>query len=403
MGHTTGLEGSGAPRFGQAKPPAAPKPCQCAEHQDRLWWGRRFRLPCLSLRHIAIILLAMAVPFAARGEDIWKGVGRIVAVGDVHGDLPAFTEVLRASGVIDRDNNWTGGKTHLVQDGDLLDRGPDSRKLIELLMKLEKQARAAGGEVHCLIGNHETMNLYGDLRYVSAADYASYQTDDSSALRDKAYKQHVDDLRHDPQTASMEPDDAYRKKWEATHPLGFVERQAYFSSTGAAGKWIRGHNAVIKINDLIFLHGGISPKYAKFSVRKFNDEISREVRDFSKLEGGVAMDEEGPLWYRGLAQDDEQQLTPHVKSVLERLGAKYIVIAHTPTKGGMVLPRFEGKVLMIDVGLSQVYGSHSACLIVEDGKAQALHRGNKVPLPMMPADLTRYLNQIRNIESMPRP
>jgi len=346
------------------------------------------------------ILLAAAMPLAA--EDTWKGVSRIVAVGDVHGDLVQFTGVLRSAGLVDRDNNWTGGKTHLVQNGDLLDRGPESRKLIELLMKLEKQSRGAGGEVHSLIGNHETMNLYGDWRYVSAADYASYKTEDSEALRDKAYKQHLEELRHNPQTESMQPDDAYRKKWDTTHPLGFFERQAYFSANGAGGKWIRGHNAVIKINDMIFLHGGISPKYAKLSVRKFNDEVSKEVRDFSKLEGGVAMDQDGPLWYRGLAQGDENELAPHVTSVLEHLGAKYIVIGHTPTRG-MVLPRFGGQVLMIDVGLSQFYGAHTACLLVEDGKPTALHRGNKVALPMMPADLTRYLNQIKNIDTMPRP
>jgi hypothetical protein len=348
------------------------------------------------------ILLAMAVSGGIWAEDAWKDVARVVAVGDVHGDLAQFTGVLRSAGVIDRDNNWSGGKTHLVQDGDLFDRGPDSRKLIELLMKLEKQARAAGGEVHCLIGNHETMNLYGDWRYVSAADYASYQTGDSATLREKAYKQHLEELQHNPQTASVEPDAAYRKKWESTHPLGFAERQAYFSVNGAAGKWIRGHNAVIKINDMIFLHGGISPKFEKYSVRKFNDEVSKEIHDFSKLEGGVVMDQEGPLWYRGLAQDDEQQLAEHVKSVLERLGAKYIVIAHTPTKG-MVLPRFGGQVIMIDVGLSQVYGGHSACLVVEGGKPFALHRGNKVMLPMTPADLSRYLSQIRSIDMMPHP
>jgi calcineurin-like phosphoesterase family protein len=348
------------------------------------------------------ILLAMAVLGALWGEDTWKRVDRIVAVGDVHGDLAQFTGVLRSAGVIDRDNNWSGGKTHLVQDGDLFDRGPDSRQLIELLMKLEKQARGAGGEVHCLIGNHETMNLYGDWRYVSAPDYASYQTNDSASLRDKAYQQHVEEMRHNPQTAAVEPDEAYRKKWESTHPLGFVERQAYFSANGAAGKWIRGHNAVIKINDMIFLHGGISPKFAKYSVHKFNDEVSNEIRDFSKLEGGVVMDQEGPLWYRGLAQDDEKELAAHVKAVLERLGAKYIVIAHTPTKG-MILPRFDGKVLMIDVGLSQFYGAHTACLVVENGKPFALHRGNKVALPMMPADIARYLSQIRAIDMMPRP
>jgi hypothetical protein len=353
-------------------------------------------------RIFQIVLIAIVSQSGAPAEDTWKGVKRIVAVGDVHGDLAQFTGVLRAAGVIDRDTNWSGGKTHLVQTGDLLDRGPDSRKLIELLMKLEKQARHAGGEVHCLIGNHEAMNLYGDLRYVSAADYASYQTADSAALRDQAFKQHVEDLRQNPQTSSTEVDDAYRKKWDSTHPLGFVERQVYFSTNGVAGKWIRGHNAVIKINDLVFLHGGISPKYAAFPIRKFNEEVSKELRDFSKLEGGIVMDEDGPLWYRGLAQDDEASLAPHVNAVLERLGAKYLVIAHTPTKG-MILPRVGGKVLMIDVGLSGVFGGHSACLLVEGGKPEALHRGTKVALPLMPADLTRYLSEVKNIEATARP
>ena len=345
------------------------------------------------------LLLAALFLLVCNGsaEDTWKAVDRIVAVGDVHGDLPQFTSVLRAAGVIDRENNWSGGKTHLVQTGDLLDRGPDSRNLIDLLMKLEKQAREAGGEVHCLIGNHESMNLYGDLRYVSAADFAAYRTEQSEAVREKAYKQHLEELRHNPQTASVQPDEAYRKKWDASHPLGFFERQSFFSANGAYGKWFRGHNAVIRINDMVFLHGGISPKYAKYSIRKMNDEISKELRDFSKLEGGSAMDQEGPLWYRGLAQGDEQQLAPHVKGLLERLGAKTIVIGHTPTRG-MVMPRFEGKVLMIDVGLSAVYGSHTACLLVEDGKQFAMHRGEKVPLPSMPADVQRYLAQIRALD-----
>jgi hypothetical protein len=213
----------------------------------------------------------------------------------------------------------------------------------------------------------------------------------------------LEDLKNNPQTASVEPDDAYRKKWDATHPLGFVERQAYFSVNGAGGKWIRGHNAVIKINDLVFLHGGISPKYGKYSIRKFNEDVSKELKDFSKLEGGVVMDQEGPLWYRGLAQDDEKTLAQHVDAVLENLAAKYIVIAHTPVRQGTVMPRFEGKVLMIDVGLSQVYGAHNACLLVQNGKPQTLYRGNKVALPIMPVDLPRYLSEIKNLGTSPNP
>src|SRR5207248_1697127 len=116
-------------------------------------------------------------PVAKRQEteqDVWTGVERIVAVGDVHGDYEQFTGVLASAGLIDGHGDWTGGKTHLVQNGDIVDRGPDSRAVMDLLMKLEKQAAAAGGAVHALIGNHEAMNVYGDLRYVSPGEFASY-------------------------------------------------------------------------------------------------------------------------------------------------------------------------------------------------------------------------------------
>ena len=190
------------------------------------------------------------------------------------------------------------------------------------MMALEKQAHAAGGAVHCLIGNHEAMNLYGDLRYVSPADFASYQTDQSASLRDEAYQRHLDGLRKDPQTAGLVSDDAYRQKWERTHPPGFFERQASFAAAGNFGKWIRGHSTIIRINDMVFLHGGIGPKYARLNIRKINDEVSKELQDFSKLNEGMVGDREGPLWYRGLAEGEEKPLQEHVRGMLERMGAK---------------------------------------------------------------------------------
>src|SRR5690349_13947042 len=124
-------------------------------------------------------LFVCALAPAARPQDTFENVQRIVAVGDVHGDYSQLVNVLQAAGVIDRKNKWTGGKTHLVQTGDVLDRGPDSRKAMDLLMELETQALKAGGRVHALLGNHETMNLYGDLRYVSKEEYASYTNGNS--------------------------------------------------------------------------------------------------------------------------------------------------------------------------------------------------------------------------------
>ena len=349
---------------------------------------------------LLVVALAPALCFA---DDTWSGVERIVAVGDVHGDFEAFTSVLRGAGVIGAGNKWTGGKTHLVQVGDIPDRGPDTRKIMDLLMTLEKQARQAGGMVHALIGNHEAMDMYGDLRYVTPEEFAAFRDANSERMRNLYYDQFVENLKNTtPKESLPDFDDAFKTRWMAEHPPGWVEHRAQFSSDGKYGKWIRSHDAVIKINDTVFLHGGISPKYANTRMRDFNKEVAAELEDFKKLEGGMVMDDDGPLWYRGLAQGSEAELGDHVSGVLERLGAKYIVIGHTPTRG-MVTPRFGGRVLLIDVGLSRHYGSHRACLVVESGKQYAMHRGHRVLLPTnMGTDMMRYQQEVARLDQAAR-
>ncbi|MEM9388394.1 MAG: metallophosphoesterase [Pseudomonadota bacterium] len=98
----------------------------------------------------------------------------MIAFGDVHGDYEALHRLLSFAEVIDGDDRWIAGSKHLVSVGDLLDRGPDSRRVMDLLMGLETQAQAAGGPVHVLIGNHEQMNLTGDLRYVAKEEFAAF-------------------------------------------------------------------------------------------------------------------------------------------------------------------------------------------------------------------------------------
>src|SRR5262245_11924445 len=106
-------------------------------------------------------LFAAAPSRPLAGDDTFGGVARLVAVGDVHGDLAQLTTVLQDAGVIDARQRWVGGKTHLVQTGDRVDRGADSRAVMDLFVRLEKEAKKAGGAVHCLLGNHEAMNMLG--------------------------------------------------------------------------------------------------------------------------------------------------------------------------------------------------------------------------------------------------
>jgi Calcineurin-like phosphoesterase len=340
---------------------------------------------------VALLLLAPATQAGAQ-QNRFTGVERIVAVGDVHGDYMQFVTVLRQTGIIDDRNHWTGGKTHLVQNGDLLDRGADSRKVMDLLMALEKEAPKAGGMVHALIGNHEAMNILGDLRYTSPGEFEAFRSRGSEALRDRAYKILSDSARRD--------DDAYHRQWNDDHPLGWVEQRLAFEGTGSYGDWIRGHNAVIAIDGYLFLHGGISSKYLSASLDALNDSVRANLKAGRPAEPrGVAEDPDGPLWYRGLAQGDEAELAPLVDSVLAAFGVEHVVIGHTVTPG-TVIPRFDGKVIMIDVGMSAVYGGPPAALLIEHGVPSTIHRGTRLELPLG-GDLLPYLEAAAALDPAP--
>jgi Calcineurin-like phosphoesterase len=328
---------------------------------------------------------------SGQSQESIEGVERIVAIGDVHGDYDVFVSLLRTAKLIGNGTAWVGGAAHLVLPGDYLDRGKDSRKVMDLLMTLEPRAEKAGGGVHALLGNHETMNMYGDLRYLVKADYDSFRTLNSEDLREAALQAafQLQRSKEGPRTGEA----AFRKKFEEEHPLGWVERRQAFSAEGQYGKWLRQKDVIAKINDLIFLHGGISPKYASWTLRSINDKVHTELADFSKLEGGVTEDPDGPLWYRGLAQSPETDRTvaDAIDTFLRNQKARHLVIGHTPQL--VVMPRFQGKVIIVDVGMSAFFGGPPAFLLVENGKYYAVHRGRQLDLPVDGGNVTAYLRE----------
>ncbi len=353
------------------------------------------------LRKTGIALWAILAFHANAAEQCtWSDVERIVAVGDVHGDYDQFFQVLQDAGLVDaKGKKWTGGKTHLFQTGDIADRGPDTRRIMDFLMRLEKRARKAGGYVHCLIGNHDAMNVYGDLRYVTPEEFAAFRTRNSERVRDALYRQEMERLRQNPPEEGL-PD---REEWNKEHPLGYVEHRYAYGPNGDYGPWITDHNTIIKIDDTLFVHGGISPRIAEMPLVEINDKVREELTDFSKLKDGIVTAEDGPLWYRGLAVGDESELTGHVEQVLANFGAERIVIGHTPTPG-TVIPRFNGGVSLIDVGLSEHYGGRRACLLIEKGEAYTLHRGQRLELPDgNGAELVEYLRKAAALDPEPSP
>jgi len=135
---------------------------------------------------VLCFLLFTNLSLAASRYDV-DAPGRVVAFGDVHGAYEDWTALLRELGVVDGNLDWAGGNTHLVSLGDLIDRGPGSRQVVELLIKLSGQARSAGGAVHMVLGNHEVMVMTGDLRYVSQEEFAAFAADETRADRDQLF------------------------------------------------------------------------------------------------------------------------------------------------------------------------------------------------------------------------
>jgi hypothetical protein len=233
---------------------------------------------------VAVLFLCLAAGAAA--QVIPDAPPRIVAIGDVHGDYDALVAMLQSTRLVDGKLKWSGGNAVLVQVGDFLDRGPKDRMVMDLFMRLEKEAPRKGGRVVVLLGNHEAMNMVGDLRYVSAAAYAGFADGDSGKRREKAYSQYVGYLRdfarsHELPEPALDP--AAKGEWMRAHPLGYVEHRQALDPQAKYGAWLRTHSAMAKVGTILFLHGGISPALESGSVEAVNKRLEKELRAFDVL------------------------------------------------------------------------------------------------------------------------
>lgn len=355
-------------------------------------------------RLFCLLLLASPLLWAEshRIDDFhWKGVERIVAVGDLHGDFDQYRKTLRSAQLVDKRGHWTGGETHLVQTGDIPDRGPDTARIIEDLDHLAHEARRAGGRVHRLIGNHEAMNVYGDLRYVAPGDFEAFVGRRSDDLRDRYFAAVMQDLeKRQPEAYAALPEN-YREEWNRSHPLGWVEhRQEWdprWNPDGEFAQRVLDQKVAVQINDLIFVHGGISGFYCQNSLESLTRMIVDRLRDFDPGDPGPVEDEFGPLWYRGLSGQSPEAAPATVQAILDRHDAHHIVVGHTPT-GGVIWPRYDGRVIQIDTGISAAYGGYVGYLeATPEGLFAGYERG-RVPLPQGDSERMAYLQQVIALE-----
>ncbi len=356
------------------------------------------------------VLLLIASQSGALLASEWEftGVDRVVAVSDIHGAYDTMVATFATAGVIDDSLAWAGGATHLVITGDLLDRGPDSRRVMDLIMRLEPEALAAGGRVHQLIGNHEVMNLVGDLRYVASREYAAFADDESEEEREQWF-------RHYQSAQPPDSDEAIlRANFDKLAPPGFFGHRRAFRADGHYGSWLLDKPLMVVIDGTAFVHGGISPFVAEYGLEGVNGDLKSELNRYvtelgvledqgvlsptvnfydhpAALQSAITSEQLGepqkvsaeliiglnsspihgqnsPLWYRGTVGCSDLIEGDALNAALARIGAHRAVIGHTPTITRRVLQRMNGRVIEIDTGMNYASykGSGNALLIEGD-------------------------------------
>jgi hypothetical protein len=352
---------------------------------------RRFRAPLAALGALLLAALAaaQAPPKGAAADfpcDV-RTTERIVAVGDIHGAYLQFVAILRAANLIDQRDRWIGKKAVLVQTGDILDRGPDSRKAIDLIRKLERDAQRAGGRVYPLLGNHELMRLVDDWRYVSAGELDGFKNGDSIDLRDRAIGFFGAEAEKQAKAAGKpwDPED-YRARFIKDIPLGYLEMKQAFAAMGDYGKWVRARPAVARINGIVFMHGGVSSTAAPLGCEGINQAVQKDLASLPVPPEQVPMlfaaSETGPLWYRGMASEADETLAPALETTMMQMRARAFVIGHT-TSPGRIVTRLGGRVIQIDSGMvaGEFYpGGTPSALELQGDMATAIFLDRREPL-----------------------
>lgn len=385
----------------------------------------------LPIRILLCTFLVALAPLAcwASAYDI-RTSARVVAFGDVHGAYDDWVALLRQLGLVDDQLNWSGGDSHLISLGDLIDRGPGSRQVVELMIRLDAQAEQAGGAVHMVLGNHEVMVMTGDLGYVSAAEFEAFAGDVSAADRDALYA----DYRryHDGD------EEVVRAEFERKYPPGFSALRKAYSPQGELGRWLLQQPFVLKVNDKVYMHGGISGPLSEESIEDLNERMRAELASYldnmaalravglmpwhvlfqdhlgflnARAQEYRAANPEGeadwfgplvavfeaqkalifdqqknPFWYRGSALCHPYAESFNTERFLKRAGARQLVVGHTPVPGE-VRQRMEGLVLRLDTGmLKAVYGGNAAALVSWGDNDSIHYLGGEAALAPVPED-----------------
>lgn len=268
--------------------------------------------------------------------------GPLLVIADFHGRFDAFVSLLRHLDIIDESMGWNFKEGHVIQLGDMLSRGDQQTELLWLTYKLEKEAEDAGGGFHTILGNHETMHLAGDLRYVN------------------------------------------NKYFVSANIMG-LEYNELFGKNSLFGRWLRNKNVIMKMGDYLFVHGGYSPQLMEsgLGIDEINDIVRDDLRGFIHANTPLITGPYGPLWYRGYFRSGSSR-APYDKltqadidSIVDYLGIERIFVGHT--RFDELQFKYNGRVIGVDIEHASnkieafLYKNGKGLRIGTDGSVQILY------------------------------
>jgi len=256
----------------------------------------------------------------------YKGIKKMLVISDIEGNFGAFRKLLQGNGVIDENFNWTYGKDHLVLAGDFVDRGTMVTEVLWLIYSLEEKAKAAGGYVHYILGNHEIMNMSNDLNYVQERYIQHAQ------LMNKPYMQ-------------------------------------LFGANSEIGRWLATKNVIERVGNTLFTHGGVSGYLNNLNIslkelnqitRPFYTDTTYSYKD-DRL--NLIFSDFGPFWYRNYYKAPRANIQ-QIDSTLDIYNVRTISTGHTII-ANEIRSLYNGKLYNTDVHHAD---GHSEAMLIDDGK-----------------------------------
>ncbi|XP_062086670.1 shewanella-like protein phosphatase 1 isoform X2 [Humulus lupulus] len=327
--------------------------------------------------------------------------------GDLHGDLDQTRYALEMAGVLSNDGQdmWVGGETVLVQLGDILDRGEDEIAILSLLRSLDIQAKSQGGAVFQVNGNHETMNVEGDFRYVDAGAFEECSD----------FLEYSDGNRDDWEEAFVNWN-VVSTQWKEDHKMtqnywgpwnlvkrqkGVIARSILMSPGGKLACELARHSIVLKINDWVFCHGGLLPHHVEYGIDRINRDVSLWMRGLTKTDNGPGIPflatrgYDSVVWNRLYSRDSSEledyqveQINSILEETLQAVDARAMVVGHTPQTEG-VNCKYNCSIWRIDVGMSSgVLNSTPEVLEIRDNKARVIKSKRRAYSELQAADYT---------------